>query len=356
MKPLRVGIIGTGTIAQMAHIPNYLKNRDVELIAIAEPDADIRASVQAELETKTGHAVSAYPDAASLLAQAALDAVSIATPNRSHIDLAVQAIEAGCHVLLEKPMAFTRESADRLKAAAGKSDRVVMIGQSHRYRDDVAALKRFLDAGALGTVYHAEARMIRRRGTPTGWFTDLDWAGGGPLMDIGVHALDLSWWLMGKPVPARVSGHLTRAIGADHIDFNRRWTAKMPHNQDNAIFTTEDFATALIRFEGGATLSLTVSWAINGPQDDGLKVSIYGDRGGMTLAPATIYSSAHHVLTDTSLPVGPGPLYQNEIDHFVECILENKTPLSPVADGHTVAKMLVAIADSAQRGEEVAVH
>jgi len=356
MKPLRVGIIGTGAIAQMAHIPNYLKNPEVDLVAIAEPDEGIRIRVQQELTEKTGHAVAAYADATELLREAQLDAVSIATPNMSHIDLAVAAVESGCHVLLEKPMALTRESADRLQAALEKGDRVVMVGQSHRYRNDVTALKRFVDAGALGTIYHAEARMIRRRGTPTGWFTDMEWAGGGPLMDIGVHALDLSWWLMGKPVPTRVSGHLTRAIGADHLDFIGRWTAKMPHNQDNAIFTTEDFATALIRFQGGATLNLTVSWAINGPQDDGLKVTIYGDKGGLTLDPAAIYSSDHHVLTDTLIPVGVGPMYQNEIDHFVECILDHQSPRSPVADGRTVAQMLVAIAESAERGEEVAVR
>ncbi len=175
-------------------------------------------------------------------------------------------------------------------------------------------------------------------------------------MDIGVHALDLSWWMMGRPVPTRVSGHLTRAIGADGIDFNNRWTATMPHNQDNAIFTTEDFATAFIRFEGGATLSLTVSWAINGPQDEGLKLTIYGDRGGLTLDPATIYSTEHHVLTNTVLPVGVGPLYENEINHFVECVLEHKAPLSPVEDGRTVAQMLVAIAESADEGQEVAVR
>ncbi len=356
MKPLRVGIIGTGSIAQMAHIPNYLKNPHVDLVAIAEPDEGIRSTVQKELTDKTDHEIAAYADATSLLRQATLDAVSIATPNMSHIDLAVQAVDSGCHVLLEKPMALTRESADRLADAAARHQTVVMVGQSHRYRNDVSALKRFIDDGALGHVYHAEARMIRRRGTPTGWFTDKEWAGGGPLMDIGVHALDLSWWLMGKPVPVRVSGHLTRAIGADHIDFNGRWTAKMPHNQDNAIFTTEDFAAAFIRFEDGATLNLTVSWAINGPQDDGLKVTIYGDKGGLTLDPAAIYSSEHHVLTNTVIPVGTGPMYQNEIDHFVECILEQKTPRSPVADGRTVAQMLVAIAESADRGEEVAVR
>lgn len=356
MKPIKVGIIGTGSIAQLAHIPNYLKHSHVDLIAIAEPDAHIREEIQAYLTEETGHPIAAYADATSLLAEAELDAVSIATPNMSHIDLAVQAVESGRHVLLEKPMALTRESAERLKTAASQHDVVVMVGQSHRYRDDVTALKRFLDDGALGNIYHAEARMIRRRGTPTGWFTDAEWAGGGPLMDIGVHALDLGWWLMGKPVPARVSGHLTRAIGADNLDFIGRWKAKMPHNQDNAIFTTEDFATAFIRFQNGATLNLTVSWAINGPQDDGLKVTIYGDKGGLTLEPAAIYSAQHQVLTDTVISVGPGDLYENEINHFVDCVLEHKTPRSPVADGYTVAQMLVAIAESAERNEEVAVR
>ncbi len=355
MKTIKIGIVGTGSIANAAHIPAYLKNPHVDIVAIAETDPEIRAGARDTLTEKTGHPVSTFTNAIELFASGEVDAVSIATPNRSHVELAAAAVESGHHVLLEKPMAFTLEDADRLRAAAESSDRVVMIGQSHRYRDDVTALKRFADAGALGHVYHAEARLVRRRGTPTGWFTDQAWAGGGPLMDIGVHALDLAWWLMGKPEPVRASGRLTRAIGADPVDFSGRWRAKMPHNQDNAIYSTEDFATALIRFQDGATLSLTVSWTSNGPQDESLKVNVYGDQGGLQLEPPTLYSTAHHVLTDTVLPVKMGPLFQNEIDHFVECIRKRQSPISPVADGHTVARMLVAIAKSSERGEEVSV-
>ena len=356
MESIKIGIVGTGAIANAAHIPSYLKNPHVDIVAIADTDPAIRAEVQGKLAEKTGHPVAAFAEAADLFAGGVVDAVSIATPNRSHVELAAAAVKSGHHVLLEKPMAFTREDADHLRAAAESSDRVVLIGQSHRYRDDVTALKRFADGGALGHVYHAEARLVRRRGTPTGWFTDRAWAGGGPLMDIGVHALDLAWWLMGKPDPARASGRLTRAIGADPVDFSGRWRAKMPHNQDNAIYSTEDFATALIRFQDGATLSLIVSWTSNGPQDEGLKVNVYGDRGGLQLDPPTIYSTAHHVLADTVLPVKMGALFQNEIDHFVECIRGHQSPLSPVADGHTVARMLVAIAESSERGQEVPVH
>lgn len=356
MERIKVGIIGVGAIAGAAHIPSYIKNPHTDIVAIAEPDPANREAAQQDLAERTGHQIAAYPDATSLLRSSDVDAVSIATPNTSHIDLAVEAVTQGRHVLLEKPMALTLESADRLKAAADTTDRVVMIGQSHRYRNDVTALKRFIDAGALGHIYHAEARILRRRGTPTGWFTDKALAGGGPLMDIGVHALDLAWWMMGKPTPLRASGHLVRAIGADGIDFVGRWTAKMPHNQDNAIFTTEDFATAFLRFEGGATMSLTVSWAVNGPEDDALKVNLYGDQGGLTLDPPTLYSAEHHVLTNTAIPVSLGPLYQNEFDHFIECILEHKAPRSPVADGHTVARMLVAITESSESGQEVAVR
>lgn len=356
MQPIRIGIVGAGAIAEHAHLPGYLKNAGAAIVAIADPVEANRTAAAKIVEDKTGEPVKTFASLTDLLAKASVDAVSIATPNTSHIDLAVEAVEAGKHVLLEKPMAVTNESAARLVEAAERSGKVVMIGQSHRYRNDVAALKRFVEAGQLGHIYHAEARMLRRRGTPTGWFTDKELAGGGPLMDIGVHALDLCWWMMGKPDPVRVSGNLIRGIGKDDVDFIGRWTSKMPHNQDNAIFTTEDFATAFIRFQDGATMSLTVSWELNGPDDDGLKVSLYGTAGGITLDPPVFYSTQHHVLTNTQIPVKPGPLYQNEFDHFIECVREGKTPRSPVADGHTVARMLVAIDESARSGHEVDVR
>lgn len=356
MERVRVGIVGLGSIAEALHIPGYLKHPAAEIVAVVDPDPGNRERVQRLLAERSGCEVRAFSDLAGMLSQGGVDAVSIGTPNATHVDLAVEAIEGRCHVLLEKPMAVTLEGAERLRAAAGKSDRVVMIGQSHRYRDDVAALRRFVTAGALGRIYHAEARILRRRGYPTGWFTDQTWAGGGPLMDIGVHALDLAWWMMGCPEPSRASGHLVRAIGRDRIDFVERWTSKMPYNQDNAVYTTEDFATALIRFGTGATLQLTVSWSMNGPEDDSLLVNLYGDRGGITLDPPAVYGSAEGVLTNTALPVTMGDLYQNEIDHFIECVRAHREPQSPVQDGYTVARMLVAIMESSERGEEVVVR
>lgn len=356
MQRVRVGIVGLGSIAEALHIPGYLKNPQAEIVAVADPDPANRERAREALTERSGRPVEAFADLPGMLARAEVDAVSIGTPNATHVDLAVEAIAARRHVLLEKPMAVTLEGAERLRAAAERSDRIVMIGQSHRYRDDVTALKRFVEAGDLGRIYHAEARILRRRGYPTGWFTDQALAGGGPLMDIGVHALDLAWWMMGRPEPTRVSGHLARAIGGDGIDFVDRWTSRMPYNQDNAVYTTEDFATALIRFETGATLQLTVSWSVNGPEDDSLGVNLYGERGGLTLDPPVVYGSAHRVLTNTALPVSMGRLYQNEIDHFIDCVLRDREPRSPVADGYTVARMLVAITESSAEGVEVRVR
>lgn len=172
-------------------------------------------------------------------------------------------------------------------------------------------------------------------------------------MDIGVHALDLAWWLMGKPDPRVVLGNLRNAIGNDHADFTERWHAKMPGNQDNTIYDTEDFATALVRFDNDATLSITASWNVNGPEDDRILVNLYGTTGGVSIDPPTIYGIEHRVLKTTRLSVSAGYPHTAEIRHFIDCIKGQREPLSPVTDAVTVTAMLVAIADSSQRKNAV---
>lgn len=172
--------------------------------------------------------------------------------------------------------------AEHIVSAAQRSNRWVMVGMTYRFRDYATALHRFVDGGDLDDIYYGEARILRRRGTPMGWYTDRKLSGGGPLMDIGPHALDLGWWMMGEPKPVRVSGCTTKAIGHDRLDFLDRWKTYTPGNQDNAIYDTEDFATAMIYFDTGAVLHLTVAWSVNGSQDNGLKLNVYGTRGGMS--------------------------------------------------------------------------
>ncbi|MHB1684487.1 MAG: Gfo/Idh/MocA family protein [Bacilli bacterium] len=354
MKTIRIGVVGVGSIALLAHLPNYAKRSDVEVVAFADPEVDRVDRLAAAFAYDHGRsAPKVYRTLTEMLAQTEVDAVSICTPNRTHAALAMEALEHGVHVLLEKPMTVTDSDAKQLAALVERSGRVLMVGVSHRYRDDVNAVKRWLDAGELGEIYYAKTRILRRRGTPGGWFSDVAMAGGGPLMDLGVHALDLAWWLMGKPTVKEISGFLRKGIGNDHVDFVSRWRSAATGNEENEVYTTEDFASAFLRFENDLAMTMEVSWALNGEEDDALKLDIFGTKGGVSLSPLQFYSSAHGILTTAKLQVGPGNLYGREIDHFLDCVHSGQTPVSDVWQGQEVMRMLNGIVRSSAEGASV---
>jgi len=351
---IRVGIIGSGSIATAAHVPGYLRNPNAELVALADVYPDNAKRLRDFIEQKSGVKVAIFENAEELIGSRMTDAVSVTTPNNAHVDVAKLALRYGNHVLVEKPMAIDVDSAETFQAAARESDTVAMVGMSHRYRNDVTALKRFVDNGDLGEIYHSEARILRRRGSPTGWFSDRSIAGGGALFDIGVHVLDLAWWMMGTPDAMAVSGNMVGAIGVDGLSFVLPYEAFMPVNKNpDRIFDVEDFATALIRFSSGSTLQLSVSWAINGPDEDHVQVALYGNKGGLSLDPSAVYSTAQNVLTTMEIPVLPGDFYQAEIDHFLECIRTRTSPRSTVEQGLAVVRMLQAIRASSEQRREI---
>ena len=357
MDKIRVGIVGVGSIAQSAHLPHYAGQNDVEVAAFADPETERVEKAAAAFAQK--HGVAQPPVYATMEEMIAakrerIDAVSICTPNAQHVPLAREALAAGWHTLLEKPMGTETADVEALTKQAEDCGRILMIGMTHRYREDVEVVKRYIDAGELGDIYFAKTRILRRRGTPKGWFTDRAVAGGGPLMDIGVHALDLTWWLTGAQAPATVSGFLHRGIGQDHLDFIRTWEARSAGNEQNEIYTTEDFAAAFIRFKSGMVIEMEVSWALNGPEDDALKVEIFGAKGGVSLDPLRIYGTAHRVLTTTEPAAGMGSPHEREIGHFLDCIRSGRQPLSTAEQGLQVVRMLSAISESSLCGREVA--
>ncbi|MCL6444157.1 MAG: Gfo/Idh/MocA family oxidoreductase [Alicyclobacillus sp.] len=351
---MRVGVVGVGAIAVAAHLPSYAKNADVEVVAFADPEVDRGQGIAAEFAKRTGRAQpTVYASLTDMLKHEQLDAVSICTPNTSHVPLALEALDGGLHVLLEKPMSTVLAEAEALVEKAEASGKTVMVGMSHRYRQDAEVLKRFVEGGSLGEIYFAKTRILRRRGTPKGWFTDLSISGGGPLMDIGVHALDLTWWLMGTPTATSVNGHMVQGIGNDNLDFIHTWTAQSAGNQQNEVYTTEDFAAAFIRFANGSVLELEVSWAINGPEDDALKVELFGRKGGVSLDPLRFYGTQYGVLTSVTPSVGMGPLYEREINHFIHCVQTGERPCSDVTQGRDVVRMLAGIAASSEARREI---
>lgn len=341
---IRIGLIGAGNIAQNAHIPSYLKQMDAELTAVCDLKFDRAKEVAQKYNMK--HAVKDYQELAAL---SDVDAVSICTWNNAHAGAVIAAAKAGKHILCEKPMAMTTEEAYAMKAAVKESGVTFMMGFVNRFRSDSQVVKALQESGKLGEVYYAKTGWLRRRGTPLGWFTDLSKAGGGPVIDIGVHVIDLTWYLMGKPKPISVSAAAYHKIGDYKTKGVDRWVA---FDTDDLVFDTEDSASGFIRFENGVALSFDVSWAINS-KDTGVYSHLYGTKAGTSLEPLMLYGEEAHYLTDAALSADRQNPFDSQIRHFLDCVREGRTPISPVEDGVQIQKILNGIYDSAQQGKEI---
>src|SRR5690606_27300142 len=274
---LRIGVIGAGSIAQI-HLESYRANPQVELVAVADINAD-RARTVAD----SFGAPDAYGDPHEMLADPGIDAVSVCTWNDSHALWAIAAIRAGKHVLVEKPIARTLAEALEIQRVAEEHDVVVQVGFVRRHAPNCQVLKSFIDAGDLGEIYYAKASCLRRAGNPGGWFADKEVSGGGPLLDIGIHVLDLCWYLMGSPKVVAVSGNTYDKLGSrGNITTMPRYKAADYDPDRNSV---EDLANAVIRFENGASLLLDCSYSLHATKDS-IDVSIYGDKGGAELEPS----------------------------------------------------------------------
>ncbi len=275
---MKIAIIGAGAIGKK-HAEAAVATEGVELALICDRDAARAQEVAEE------HGVASAEDEAKALGDASIDAVVVAVPNRFHEPMAVAALEAGKHVLLEKPMATTVDGCRKIVAAVEASGKHLQIGHAHRFTAVGKAAKDIADAGDLGTVYHAKAHLYLRRSVPGlgGWFTTKEMAGGGALIDIGVHLLDLALHVTGFPTAQRVSGSVYSTFGKRMKDYVYESMWAGPPRYDG-VCDVEDSGHALIHFEGGMTLDLNVCWAGNFP-DEALPNSFmgfFGDRGGLT--------------------------------------------------------------------------
>lgn len=345
MAKLRVGVVGTGNIAQNAHLRVYEDLKDeVEVVAVA----DINLERAQEAAKKFG-VPEAFASVDELLEKVDVDYIDVCVWNAWHEDVVVKALEAGKAVLCEKPMASSVEGAERMAAAVKKHGKPFMMAMMTRFGNDVQLLREKIESGELGEIYLAKTGYIRRRGTPIGWFTDTTKSGGGPIIDIGVHNLDMTWYLMGRPKPVRVSARTANKIGNFETRGVSRWEAL---DSDVTAFDTEDSAVGLIHFENGATLFLEVSWAINGEPRN--YTEIYGSKAGAKLNPLTIYGeNDQKYLKDEVAELPDNNRYEAEIRHFIECLREGKEPMATVDDGLTVQKMLGAMYQSCKENREI---
>ena len=333
------------------HIKPYLKNQDVELVALCDINEE-RLAKKGEL-----YGVSQlYSTHQELLANPEIDAISICTWNNSHAEIAIAGLEAGKHVLVEKPLSMTVEEALAVEGAAKKSGKIAQVGFVRRHGDNTKILKEFIDDGDLGEIYYAKASYLRRLGNPGGWFSDRTKSGGGPLIDLGVHVIDIMWYLMGKPRPVSVSGNTYHKLGnRSHIENLSFYKAA---DYDATLNDVEDLTNALIRFENGASMFVDVSFTLQAMRDE-TTVKLFGDKGGAEIEPAlSLVTEKNNIILNSTPQVDNlgfdfEKSFANEINHFVECCIEGKETIAPIADGIEVMKMLNAVYESARAGIEV---
>ncbi|WP_028611356.1 Gfo/Idh/MocA family protein [Paenibacillus harenae] len=346
---IRIGIIGAGNIGGV-HANEFSKLSDLcEITAITDAYLPL-AEAKAKQYGIAG--VAASPE--ELIRRSDVDAVIIGVPNQFHAPLAIQAIEAGKHVLLEKPMGINGEAAKQILKASQTSDSVVMVGHQMRWESVPMQIKEQVERGELGKIYTAKTGWFRRKGIPGWgtWFTQMDQSGGGPLIDIGVHMLDLALYLMGNPKPVSV-------YGATYAEFgpSRKGIGTWGKPNWEGTYDVEDLATALIKMEDGSTLSLEVSWAVHMDTDNTPFIHLMGSEGG-----ASYRGSQGKLLTEKFDRPIETELRKAENDegerarlsrHFLACIREGKQPITSALTGFTNNLVLDAIYESSRTGNEV---
>ncbi len=352
MKKIKIAFIGVGNIAE-THLHGYLRNPHVEVYAFC----DIRKERLDAMGEKYG-ITRLYTNMHEMLKLEEIDAVSVCTWNCSHAECAIAALDAGKHVLCEKPMAASVAEAIAMKEAAERNHKRLMIGFVRRFGNDCALMRDMDAADYFGEIYYAKANYLRRNGNPGGWFGDKARSGGGPLIDLGVHIIDFARYIMGNPKPISVYGAtFTKLYDRKNIKDKGNCYLSSAVGKDD-ICDVEDMATALIRFDNGAVLSVEASFSLNIKKDNGT-IEFFGTKGGAKLDPELeLYSEVNGYLADVNLvtesTTDGDELFQREIDHFVDCVMDESIQcISPAEDGIDIMKILMAVYESAETGHEV---
>lgn len=350
MAKLKIAVIGVGNIAQV-HIAAYLKNPNIELYAFC----DIREERLREMG-KLYNVTRLFTNKDEMLKLPEIDAVSVCTWNSEHAPCTIAALNAGKHVLCEKPMATNVEDAIKMKEAAEKNGKLLMIGFVRRFGSDCDVIRDFNSIDYLGDIYYAKATYLRRNGNPGGWFGDKSRSAGGPLIDLGVHVIDFTRFVMGNPKPVSVYGATFRKLyDRRNLKTQKEYTSSAKEPDD--ICDVEDLATALIRYDNGAVLSVEASFSLNIKKDLG-RIEFFGTKGGAKFEPdLEMYTEINGYMADVKLDAKTSRdfdgLFEHEIDHFIDCILNGTKCLSPAQDGIEIMKILMAVYKSAETGHEV---
>lgn len=350
MKKIKVAVIGCGNIANNAHIPAYLQNPDAEILYFC--DIILERAEKAVATYGCGKAIMDYRE---ILSNVEVDAVSVCTPNNVHAQITKDFLEAGKHVLCEKPAARTYSEALTMQEVQHKTGKILNIGVCNRFNTAVNRIRDMIQAGELGEIYHVYVSFRSHRSIPGlgGAFTTKAIAGGGALIDWGVHFLDIVMYCTGDPQPLTVSGQAYSKLGRDmkgytYVDM---WAGPPDYS---GTYDVDDFVTGLIRTEG-PTISLNGAWAQNIGVDE-MFIDFIGDKAGVRLqygANFKVYGTKDGALTEITPKFTSTNHYNNEIDSFIHCIQTGEKNAADIDTAIITAKMMQAIYDSSDSHREI---
>ncbi|MDR2753654.1 MAG: Gfo/Idh/MocA family oxidoreductase [Oscillospiraceae bacterium] len=356
---LKVGIIGCGGIANGKHMPNLAKLKELEVVAFC----DIIEEKAEEAAKKFGTAdAKVYTDYKELLADGSIDVVHVCTPNRSHSFITVDALEAGKHVMCEKPMAINYAEAKKMLDAAQRTGKKLTIGYQNRWNAASLYMKEMSDNGDFGDIYFGEAMALRRRAVPTwGVFLNEYEQGGGPLIDIGTHSLDLTLWVMNNYKPKLV-------VGTSYKKFaGQTRVANAWGDWDPKEFTTEDSAFGFVVMENGATILLKSAWALNIANPLEACCLVAGDKAGADSygeLKVNYVRNGRQCIEKPNLEAGGVAFFEGagsepaelEARAFYKAILEDTEVPTKPEQAIVVTQILEAIYKSAATGQPVYLH
>ena len=355
-KKVKIGIIGTGWIAE-AHVKNYLRCPDVEIVAAADL---VPGKAEKFCKANGIDGIRLYPDHKSMIDAEELDAVSVCTYNRTHAECSIYALEHGVNVLLEKPMCVTLDEAVEIVKAEKKSGKILSIGFQPRFDENMKMLKAIVESGELGQIYYIQTGGGRRRGIPTPYgtsFIEDKTAGLGALADIGCYSLDMVLNSIGYPKPLTVSGYTSAFFGKDPNYYPT-------HPEYAKVFGVDDFAAAFIRLEGGIVLDFRISWAMN--MDTAGDTLILGTKAGLRIpstecwngsigGPLKIYKTLAGSEIETEVPERKNKEdnFYNKIRLFVDAVKYGKPAPVPSSQILYNQAIIDGIARSAALGKEI---
>ena len=355
MEKLRIGIIGCGGIANGKHMPSLSKVKECEMVAFCDiiPERAEKAAKQFGVE-----GAKVFADYKELLAEKDIDVVHVCTPNSSHSFITVDALEAGKHVMCEKPMAINSAEAKKMLDAAERTGKKLNIGYQNRQRPDSLLLKREAEQGTFGDIYYARAIALRRRAVPTwGVFLDEEKQGGGPLIDIGTHALDLTLWIMNNHKPKYAVGTTYHKLNND------TQTGNVWGDWDPEKFKVEDSAFGFIVMENGATVYLESAWALNHAKPREASTVLCGTKAGADMWDGpriNLIRNGRQTMIIPDMNCGGVDFFEganNDDSGFVEArkwidsiINDTPTPVAPF-EAYTVTRILEGIYESAKTGK-----